>query len=286
MIVTMPGILHNRLDMDETWIGKTEESTEVLTLNPVHKLAATLDKLERFQEGDVLPAGWQWLFFTPTVPMAETGIDGHAKRGGFLPPIELPRRMWAGGRFTCFYPLKIGQEVHKKSTVASISEKEGKSGKLVFVLVRHEFTNADGLALVEEQDIVYREAPSANQPPPARKAAPAEAQWSKQIFPNPVLLFRYSALTFNSHRIHYDLKYCLEEEGYPGLVVHGPLIATLLLELLPEGVMEQFSFKAVSPLFDTHPFLIEGRQDGEFVTLWALNHERHLAMEARAKMKA
>lgn len=271
--------------MFETWIGNTEEATEVLTLNPVLKLAATLDKQKAFLVGDGLPPGWQWLFFTPTVPMVDTGRDGHPKRGGFLPPVELPRRMWAGGRFFYHHPLRIGQEVQKKSAVADITVKEGKSGTLVFVLVRHEFTSADGLALVEEQDIVYREAPTPGQPAPAGKPAPAEAQWSRKIIPDPVLLFRYSALTFNSHRIHYDLKYCIEEEGYPGLVVHGPLTATLLLELLPEGTIEQFAFRAVSPLFDLHPFFVEGRQDGDTITLWALNHERHLAMEAHAKMK-
>lgn len=274
--------------MFEEWLSKTEESTEVLSLAQVQKLAATLDIQETFRNGDVLPCGWQWIFFTPTVPMAETGEDGHAKKGGFLPPIALPRRMWAGGRFTYHHPLRIGQAVHKKSSIGSIHEKDGKSGKLIFVTVHHEFTNESGVALVEEQDLVYREAPRGDAPVPAGKPAPAEAQWSKKITPNAVLLFRYSALTFNSHRIHYDLHYCQQVEGYPGLVVHGPLIATLLLDLvrenLPGVAIQAFSFRAVSPLYDLHPFQVQGRVDDKHVQLWALTPENTLAMEATAQL--
>lgn len=275
--------------MYEEWLSKSEEATEVVSLTPIQKLAATLDNKDTFRNGDVLCPGWQWLFFTPTVPLRETDKDGHAVKGGFLPPIDMPRRMWAGGRIDYLHPIRIGQPVHKKSSIATITEKEGKSGKLIFVLVRHEYTTDEGLALVEEQDIVYREAPKPGQLAATAIPAPAEAMWSKEITPHPVLLFRYSALTFNSHRIHYDLKYAQEVEGYPGLVVHGPLIATLLLELLRENVpgeaISQFSFRAVSPLFDTHPFTVHGSIQNNEVKLWALNPEQQLAMEAQASLQ-
>lgn len=272
----------------QAWVGRIDENADTITLPPVAKLAATFNLLASFSTGDALPPAWHWLFCTPTVPMNATGPDGHAQRGVFLPPVALPRRMWAGGRFTFFHPLKIGDTIRKKSQIMDISVKEGKTGTLIFLLLRHEIANDQGIALVEEQDIVYREAPKDKQVAPVAKPAPAEAQWSREIVPTPVLLFRYSALTFNSHRIHYDLKYCQEEEGYPGLVVHGPLIATLLLELLrenmPQHSLEKFSFRAISPLFDTHSFTINGRQDGNQVMLWALNHEQHLAMQAEATL--
>ncbi len=269
----------------QDWIGKAEETSDTLTLSPAQRMAATLNKSEVFVNGAALPLAWHWLYFLPAVRMDHTGEDGHAKRGGFLPPVTLPRRMWAGSRLVFHRPLHLGERALRKSTVANVTEKQGKSGALVFVLVRHEIIGEQGLALLEEQDIVYREAPN-GKPVPNTQVAPAEAQWSREVTADAVLLFRYSALTFNSHRIHYDRAYCTEVEGYPGLVVHGALTATYLLDLLaehaPNRPVTSFSFRAVSALYDTHPFQIAGRIDGDSAQLWALDHEGHLAMSANA----
>ncbi len=269
----------------EDWKGKSDEALDMLSASPAQRLAATLNKGESFSEGVALPPAWHWLYFLPSVRLDDTGEDGHAKRGGFLPPVTLPRRMWAGGRVVLQHPLHIGERALKKSTIAEITQKQGKSGELVFVRVQHEIVGDNGLALVEEQDSVYRGAASTAAAP---QPAPAEAQWSCELTPDPVLLFRYSALTFNSHRIHYDRDYCREVEGYPGLVVHGPLTATLLLESLreqaPERIVKSFAFRAVSPLYDTQPFRVEGRLDGETAQLWALNPDGGLAMTASATL--
>ncbi len=271
----------------QDWIGKSEETSDTLTLSPAQRMAATLNKLEVFVPGTALPPAWHWLYFLPAVRLDHTADDGHVKRGGFMPPVDLPRRMWAGGRLAFHRPLHIGERALKKSTIAEINVKQGKSGALVFVLVRHEIIGEQGLALLEEQDIVFREAPT-TQSAPAAQTAPAEAQFSREIKPDPVLLFRYSALTFNSHRIHYDRDYCRDVEGYPGLVVHGQLTASFMLELLhehaPNRVLKAFSFRAVSALYDHQPFQLAGRIDGEAVQLWALNAEGNLAMTANATL--
>ncbi|MEP7292494.1 MAG: MaoC family dehydratase N-terminal domain-containing protein, partial [Chloroflexota bacterium] len=250
------------MDSYQDWIGRSEESADVLSASPAQRMAATLNKSEAFVSGVALPVLWHWLYFLPSVRLDNTGEDGHAQRGGFLPAVTLPRRMWAGGRLVFHQPLHIGERALKKSTVADVTVKQGRSGELVFVLVRHEIIGENGLALLEEQDLVFREASSGQAAPPVQPA-PAEAQWSQMIAPDPVLLFRYSALTFNSHRIHYDRDYCRSVEGYPGLVVHGPLTATLLLESLrnhaPQRTIKSFTFRAMSALYDDQPFRIEGR---------------------------
>jgi 3-methylfumaryl-CoA hydratase len=275
------------VDSYRDWIGKSEETADVITPSPAQRMAATLNRSEVYIEGAALPPAWHWLYFLPAARLDNTGEDGHARRGGFLPPVALPRRMWAGGRIAFHRPLHIGEKALKKSTVADVTTKQGKSGQLVFVLVRHEIIGEQGLALLEEQDIVYRELAS-TQAAPTPQPAPAEAQWSKVITPDPVLLFRFSALTFNSHRIHYDRTYCIEVEGYPGLVVHGNLTATLLLEALREHVPDQvvtaFSFRAVSALYDTAPFRVEGRIDGSEAKLWALNSQGEFAMTGTATL--
>jgi 3-methylfumaryl-CoA hydratase len=234
--------------------------------------------------GDPLPPLWHWLYFLPRHRQSELAPDGHAQRGGFLPPVSLPRRMWAGGRFEFHHPLCIGERITRVSRIADVTHKQGRTGDLIFILVRHEISDAAGLALVEEQDIVYRGHSSSAPPPPA----PPSALWSRTLRPDDVLLFRYSSLTFNSHRIHYDRRYAVETEGYPGLVVHGPLIATLLLDLvhrnLPQANVSRFSFRAVSPLFDTTSFTVCGQPDGNQVRLWAKNETGGLAMEAIASL--
>jgi 3-methylfumaryl-CoA hydratase len=264
----------------QQWIGREETLVDVITTAPVRALAATLDRDDQEpQPGDPLPPLWHWLYFLPTYRQSELGPDGHARRGGFLPPVPLPRRMWAGGRFEFKRPLRIGETVQRVSRIVDVKYKEGRTGPLVFVVVRHEISDA----IVEEHDIVYRGEVAAPQDP---RQAPAEAAWERVIYPDDVLLFRYSALTFNGHRIHYDRRYVTEVEGYPGLVVHGPLLATLLLDLLrrnlPGAAVTRFAFRAVSPLFDVAPFAVCGKPEGDAVKLWAKNAEGGLAMEATA----
>jgi 3-methylfumaryl-CoA hydratase len=273
-----------------TWIGNSETRFDVATAAPVAALSATLDYDDALpQTGDALPPLWHWLYFLPLARQSEIGPDGHVKRGGFLPPVPLPRRMWAGGRLEFTRPLKIGEAIARVSTIADVSHKQGRSGELVFVLARHEISDGAGVALTEEHDIVYREfsKPGDSVPPP--QAAPADHAWIREINADAVMLFRYSALTFNGHRIHYDRKYVTEVEGYPGLIVHGPLIATLLMDLLrrnlPDAVVIRFAFRAVKPIFDLAPFFVCGRQDGNTIKLWAKDAEGWLAMEATAELK-
>jgi 3-methylfumaryl-CoA hydratase len=276
-------------DQFREWIGRTETRTDLVTAAPVAALSATLDRDDpQPLSGDALPPLWHWLYFLPLAPMRDVGPDGHPRRGGFLPPVPLPRRMFAGGRFEYHHPLKIGDRISRTSRIMDVSGKEGRSGTLVFVTVRHEIANAAGVALTEEHDIVYRENPRPDAPVAKPTPAPAGETFSREIVPDPVLLFRYSALTFNSHRIHYDRPYVTGVEGYPGLIVHGPLIATLLVDLLrrslPNAELARFSFRAVRPLFDIHRFTVCGRAEGRQVTLWARDHEGWLSMEATAEL--
>lgn len=277
-----------------TWIGRSEQWEDTVTAAPIAALRATLDYPAAAQTaGTPLPPLWHWLYFLPMHRQSEIGHDGHAKRGGFLPPVPLPRRMWAGGQFEFRHPLRVGDKIQRTSVIDDVTSKEGRTGKLVFVRVRHEI-RAIGTAepaLVEFHDIVYREAQQSREAPVMPQAAPAEAAWQRQIVPDDVLLFRYSALTFNGHRIHYDRRYVTEVEGYPGLIVHGPLIATLLLDLLrrelPQAEVASFRFRAVRPTFDLHPFRVSGQpqSDGKTVRLWASDHEGWLTMDATAVLR-
>jgi 3-methylfumaryl-CoA hydratase len=280
-----------KMDADailKQWIGRTEARTDLITSVPVAALAATLDREgSPPQPGDELPPLWHWLYFLPIYRHSEIDPDGHPRRGGFLPPVSLPRRMWAGGRLDFHQPLHVGETITRTSRIVDVTPKQGRSGALVFVLVRHEISGPNGLAISEEHDIVYRDHPSPGEPVPVPPAAPGDAAWQRGVVPDDVLLFRYSALTFNGHRIHYDRRYVTEVEGYPGLVVHGPLIATLLLDLLwrslPAARVTRFRFRAVSPLFDLAPFTVCGKpEEGGAVRLWARNPEGRLAMEASA----
>jgi 3-methylfumaryl-CoA hydratase len=272
------------IELLKGWIGRQEVLEDRLGLFPPAALAATLDRGDAAPaEGDVLPALWHWLYFLPRARQSEIGADGHPKRGGFLPPVELPRRMWAGGRLTFAAPLRLGDAVRRVSTIADVSAKSGRSGTLVFVLVRHEVFGPGGLAVTEEHDIVYRDAPAAGEVAPVPKQAEVESVWRRDIVADDVLLFRYSALTFNGHRIHYDRRYVTQEEGYPGLIVHGPLLATLLVDLFrrhdPRGVAG-FSFRALAPVFDTTAFSVHGVPTAEGARLWVRRADGALCMEA------
>ncbi|MCZ8186397.1 MAG: MaoC family dehydratase N-terminal domain-containing protein [Beijerinckiaceae bacterium] len=278
------------LDLDHLrqWIGRSETRVETLAPFPANALAATLDRADPpYEAGTALPPLWHWLHFLPVSPLAEAGPDGHPARGGFLPPVPLPRRMWAGSRLSFPAPLLIGETATRVSTVTRIEHKAGKTGDLVFVTVRHEIAGASGPAIAEEHDIVYRSLPPPDAPPARPLPAPDGAEWSIPVRPDPVLLFRYSALTFNSHRIHYDLDYVTREEGYPGLVVHGPLIATLLLDGLrrkfPDHSVNEFSFRALAPTFHIDTFAVHGRRLGPgHAQLWA-EKSGQLTMEAEVR---
>jgi 3-methylfumaryl-CoA hydratase len=280
------------LDIDTLrgWIGRTETLTDLVAPAPVRALTATLDRDDANapdRPGDAIPPLWHWLYFLPAHRQSEIGPDGHARRGGFVPPVPLPRRMWAGSQLQFHAPLRVGQEIERTSRIADVRLKEGRTGPLVFVNVDHEIRAGSQLAISERHDIVYREMPQPGEPTPAGTPAPEGAHWSRIIEPDDVLLFRYSALTFNGHRIHYDRRYVTEVEGYPGLIVHGPLIATLLLDLLrrqlPDAQVRTFSFRAFKPLFDVAPFIVCGRQEhSHTVKLWAQTPDGHLNMDATA----
>lgn len=268
------------------WIGKRETLVDRITPFQVNGLSAVLGYPEsQAKPGAELPQPWHWMYFLPTVSATEIDVDGHPKRGGFLPPVPLPRRMWAGSSLDFLSPVIVGEPVERVSTIEDVVSKSGSTGPLVFVTVSHEVYCGDKLAIRERQNLVYREASTNNTPPPA-KPAPAEAQWSRNVTADSVMLFRYSALTFNGHRIHYDRDYATQQEGYSGLVVHGPLTATLLLDLLfrevPGAKLSSFNFRGISPLIDTQVISLQGCRQGSQVKLWALNGSGALAMSAEA----
>lgn len=281
-------------DQLRSWIGRSETIQDTINPTPVIALTATLDHppAESVMEM-ALPPLWHWLYFLPAHRQSEIGPDGHAKRGGFLPPVPLPRRMWAGSQFEFRSPIRVGDRVVRTSTIVDVSTKEGRTGQLVFVRVRHELrvNERPDPALVEFHDIVYRDAQRPTDAAPHPLPAPGAATWRREIVPDEVLLFRYSALTFNGHRIHYDRQYVTDVEGYPGLIVHGPLIATLLMDMLrrelPGADVASFRFKAVRPTFDLNPFHVNGQpqSDRKSFRLWASDHEGYLTMDATAVLR-
>jgi 3-methylfumaryl-CoA hydratase len=278
------------LDHLKTWIGRTEVLHDRVTPVPVQAMSATLDRDDAMpKDGDVLPRLWHWLYFLPIARASQVGHDGHPKRGGFLPPVELPRRMWAGGRYLFARDLHVGEAISRTSTILDVTAKTGRTGTLVFVRVGHEIRGEGGVAVFEEHDIVYRDMPPPGEAPPQPRMAPVDAVWTQTIVPDDVLLFRYSALTFNGHRIHYDRRYVTTEEGYPGLIVHGPLIATYLMELYranDDRVLSKFSFRAVSPTFDIAPFKVQGKPTANGASLWATGDDGSLRMDAVAEWRA
>lgn len=272
--------------MDLTdWIGRSETATDMAAPGVYGRLAGVLDhETPPWREGEAPPLG-HWLNFLPDARQGELGPDGHPRRGGFLPPVRLPRRMWAGSRLRFHAPIPLGEPIVRRSVIQSVEPKSGRSGEMVFVAVRHEISAAGVLAVTDEHDIVYRAAPTLGAAPVSTPVeAGVEAEWTRRVTPDPVLLFRYSALTYNAHRIHYDRDFCREKEGYPGLVVHGPLIATLLLDHYlrrhPGARITGFSFRAQSPLFDIAPFDLNGRETTDGAELWASAEDGRTAMKA------
>jgi len=256
---------------------------------PVRALSATLDEADPDPKaGNPLPPLWHWLYFLEVAPMAKVGADGHAERGDFLPPVPLPRRMWAGSRFAFDgEPLCVGDTVHRLSRIKSVEPKSGSSGSMVFVTVEHTVSGPRGRSFVEEHDIVYREAAKPGEPQRQPRPAPADATWTRQIVPGPVLLFRFSALTFNGHRIHYDFPYVTGTEGYPGLIVHGPLLGLLQIELArrsnPGRTARSFEFRALSPVYAGPAFSVGARREADgSITTWIADSGGGLAQQGKA----
>lgn len=267
------------------WVGRTRTQEDVISLSTARALAAALDRdPDAIADGDPLPAGWHWVSFPPLTRRSDLGPDGVEARGSFLPPIPLPRRMWAGGRLRFPGVVRIGERATRTSTIESVRGKRGRSGPLVFVTVRHRVEGPSGVGVDEEQDLVFREEARAHRGPragdtPTPTFPDGPPDWSEAFTTDEVMLFRFSALTFNGHRIHYDHPYVTEEEGYPGVVVHGPLIALLLLDAAVRRggrTPKLFSYRAVAPLFCGERFLVEGRDLG----VAALHPDRGVAMEA------
>ncbi|AZE10879.1 MULTISPECIES: FAS1-like dehydratase domain-containing protein [Pseudomonas] len=254
------------------WIGRSQQARDLLSDNLLKRIAATFGEPVP-AHGEALPPLWQWCFFQEPLAESALGGDGHPARGGFLPPAANRNRMWAGGRLEFFEPLRAGFAADCVSTISHVEEKTGRTGALLFVTVRHEYSQDGRLAIREEQDIVYRE------PTPPKQASGEpliQGDWREPVEPSPTLLFRYSAVTFNGHRIHYDFPYVTETEGYPGLVVHGPLIATLSLRAFcrahPGARLRRFAYRGLRPLIAPQPFEVGGRIVRPGVAeLWAGN---------------
>ncbi|MAM72767.1 MaoC family dehydratase N-terminal domain-containing protein [Tistrella mobilis] len=277
-----PDIAHLR-----QWIGRGETATDVTSPPVLARIAAFLGRERSFREGDLLPDLWHWFFFSPRPLPSAVGPDGHPGTGDMIPPFGLPRRMWGGSRLTFSHSLTAGGPIQRLSRVVKVDLKQGGSGLLGIVQIEHQILQDDVLCVTEWQDLVYREASTGPMPAPSAPACPQGSQHSREIRPDPVMLFRYSALTGNAHRIHYDRDYATRVEGYPALVVHGPLTATLLAgfacELRDGAPMTTFSFRGTSPLFDDASFRIHARADGRTTALWAESPAGGMAMTAVAE---
>lgn len=269
----------------DDWIGRERTAADTLDARQSSLMEGLVpDGSGAYRAGLLAPLR-HWLHFPEAVPLSGLGPDGHPARGDFPPPIPLPRRMWAGGALTFHHPLTLGQDVSRRSRIANVTKKAGRTSPLYFVKVEQEITSEGALCISETQEIVYRSAPGPDRPPSIGRPAPWQAEITETIAPSPVMLFRFSALTYNAHRIHYDRDYCRDVEGYPGLVVHGPLTALLLADLgtrVLGGPAGQFSFRAEAPLFDTEEFTINATSTTDGVDLWACRPDDTVAMSAKA----
>lgn len=281
--------MSTELENLKKWIGEHESSVDYVTVPFVHRMSATLDRDDGFPKmGDVLPIGWHAPLFPRVVLHSQIGPDGHPARGDFLPPVPLPRRMFAGKRSTFFNDLRIGDEVKRVSTIKDVTIKSGRTGQMVFVMVKTDITSSRGLAISEEQDIVYRAEPDPNAPPPPPQAAPGTAVWKNTVTPTEVMLFRYSALTFNGHRIHYDHPYVTKTEGYPALVMNGGLTTLLVYELAranAKTALKSISSRNVRPMFANRPISVCGEPsaDGKSAKLWTQDDTGALTLNATAE---
>lgn len=280
------------MDLDikllQQWIGRKQVRSEILTSTLVNQFNATFDRASGCATGDTAPLLIHFCLAQPVSPEADLGQDGHPTRGGFLPPVPLPRRMWAGGAFTFHDDIQIGETVTRHSTISEVVLKQGRTGMLCFVTVDHEITSGDRKVLSERQDIVYRDAvPVTDNKPIVHEANAAQAgTHNKRVTPTATLLFRYSAMTFNGHRIHYDKPYATKVEGYPGLIVHGPMQATLLCQYaadLKGATPKTFRFRSLSPIFDDADFTINAESEADEIKLWTAKIGGPVAMEAHAQ---
>ncbi len=266
------------------WIGRTETRVDALTPERADAIEHTLDRPAGLRIGDPMPALRHFQTHVGSVPTSELGADGHPRRGGFWPPVALPRRMWASSEIAFEAAIRIGDEIEKTSTIRDIAFKDGRTGKLCFVTVEHEHRVNEVVAIRERQNIVYRDDPDPAAEPPPINPAPDESDWSRTVVPEAALLFRYSALTFNAHRIHYDRGYARDVEGYDGLVVHGPLLATQLADLVTDETgrpIESFAFRGVAPMTDQAPYSIHGTRTGpDSFELWTRRSDGAITMQA------
>ncbi len=259
----------------QSWVGRTEKAGDIVTPHAVRAMHALLDHDVPVAIGDELPPAWHWMFTNPAVRQSQLGPDGHPQRGGFLPPLDLPRRMWAGSDVEFHAPIRVGDRIERVSRIESITAKSGSTGDLVFVVLRHEITSSSGGRSTDIQRLVYREAASGSNPVPAPAKAgglPPPGEFTLSITPDPVMLFRFSALTVNGHRIHYDEPYATKVEGYAGLLVHGPLIALAMLDNLhrarPQARVTTFSFTPKRPITMPCTMTAHARAEGASYALW------------------
>lgn len=283
--------MSKELEQLKEWIGRRETDVDYVTIPAVHRLAAMLDRDDPMpKNGDPLPVGWQQILFPRVVRHSQIGPDGHPKRGDFLPPVPLPRRMFGGKRITFREQLRVGDEVRRESTISNVTLKQGRTGQMVFVTVQTDMSTPRGLAITEEQDIIYRGNPDPNAPPPPPQPVPGRAVWRHEVTADPVMLFRYSALTFNGHRIHYDWRYVTKEEGYPDLIVNGGLQTLLVFELARTHASTPLAFMSsrnVRPLFVNRPFVICGEPapDNRTAKLWVEDQDGAPTLIADAEFK-
>lgn len=277
----------------ELWIGKKEIHHDYCNARPIQMMQALLNEPEKNPKE--LPHLYHWFYFLPVVDGQEIAEDGHPKKGSFLPPIPFPKRMWAGGRLQFLTPILINQAIRRQSEILKVEFKSGKSGDMYFVTVKHSIYADDALAIVEEHDIVYRDISKQPQIQSITSQSPTPTiesrnySFKKQFRIDEVTLFRYSAITFNGHRIHYDRPYATQTEGYPGLIVHGPLLATLLLHTLkkenPNKDISTFEFRAVNPVFDFNTFEICADVQSDQTELWIEKEHGQVCMKAKVTFK-
>jgi len=278
-----------KLDLDHLrqWIGRTQDASDIVTAQLVKGLRATLfQEVGEPKRGDVAPFTVHWCLAQPVFPISQLGPDGHPARGGFLPPVPLPRRMWAGGELEIIDPLRVGDEAKRSSRISDVSVKTGSTGTLCFVAVEHVIATPRGVAIRERHDIVYREMTSAGAAAPKAPPPPPAARHREAHVSDPVLLFRYSALTFNGHRIHYDRDYVTKVEGYPGLIFHGPLQAALIVELAAKlsggKPPKKFSYRGLQPLFEGSEFSVNANDNAGGMELWIANADGQPTMKGTA----
>lgn len=283
--------MENGIDLEylRGWLGRTRDDEDLIALRHAVLMAATVEyhAAEALRTGGSLPPLWHWSYFLEGVAESGLGSDGHPARGGFMPPVPLPNRMWAGGRVTFLAPVCVGATVRKRSSIIRLEHKLGSTGDLVFVTVLHELQSQQGEPLIrEEQDLVFKgAAPAARTPAPP--AAAAAARFSKRYLPTATMLFRYSALTFNSHRIHYDADYCRDVEGYRSPVVHGPLNATMLAAFAEEASgkrLTQFDYRGLAPALLGDTITLNADIAGNRVTLYAALDNGTVCMRAEAEV--